>query len=87
MIMGKKVIYQIPKHFFRHSLSSFQTNYSYKRRGVIKPIPERIWDNRFMAFEEGAKNSNLNYTTFEIVSGSGFYPGMLIRETKYASGM
>lgn len=62
-------------------------NYSYKRRGVIKPIPERIWDNRFMAFEEGAKNSNLNYTTFEIVSGSGFYPGMLIRETKYASGM
>lgn len=53
----------------------------YKRVGVIKPIKGRIWDNRFMAeFEEENSSGSLMATEFEIVSGSGFYPSMLIRE-------
>lgn len=59
---------------------------SYKRKGVIKPNPKMIWDDRYMAVEEEADNAGLNYTTFDIVSGSGFYPGMLVREIKYTSG-
>lgn len=54
----------------------------YSRKGIIKPIKEKIWDNRYMAeFEEGY-NSSIQGTSFEIVSGKGFYPGMLIREIK-----
>lgn len=55
---------------------------SYKRVGVIKPVAGKIWDNRFMAVEEGAENATLGFTTFEKVSGGDFYPGMLIREIK-----
>ena len=58
-------------------------NISYQRKGVIKPVVNKIWDNRYMAVEEEAVNANLNYTTFEVVSGSGFYPGMLVREIKF----
>ena len=54
---------------------------SYNRKGIIKPTG-KIWDNRFMAVEEGAENATLGYTTFEKVSGGDFYPGMLIREIK-----
>ena len=53
---------------------------SYKRVGVITPDPDLIWDNRYMAVEEGAPNSLLGKTTFHIVSGSAPMPGMLIRE-------
>lgn len=52
----------------------------YKRVGVIKPIGNMIWDNRFMAIEEGAYGANLGCTTFKKVSGGDFYPGMLIRQ-------
>ena len=52
----------------------------YKRVGVIKPVPTLIWDNRYMAVEEGATNSSLGCTTFKKVSGGNFFPGMLIRE-------
>jgi len=55
----------------------------YKRVGAIKPVKNKIWDNRYMAVEEEAENADLNYTTFEVLSGSGFYPGMLIREIKF----
>lgn len=55
---------------------------TYKRVGVIEPVADKIWDNRYMATEEGARNSELNATTFRRISGSGFYPGMLIREIK-----
>ena len=55
---------------------------TYQRKGIIKPVPKKIWDNRYMASEEGADNASLPYTTFVIVSGSGFTPGMLIREVK-----
>ena len=55
---------------------------SFKRVGVIRPVKDKIWDNRFMATEEEAENSTLGSTTFEKVSGSDFYPGMLVREIK-----
>lgn len=54
----------------------------YKRVGIIKPVKNLIWDNRFMAEEEGAATATLGYTTFIKESGSNFLPGMLIREIK-----
>lgn len=53
---------------------------TYRRVAVIKPEKGMIWDNRFMAEEEGAVGSTLEYTTFTQVSGGKIYPGMLIRE-------
>lgn len=52
----------------------------YKRVGVIKPVADLIWDNRYMAEEEGVAASALGCTTFKKVSGGEFFPGMLIRE-------
>lgn len=53
----------------------------YKRVGIVKPVKDKIWDNRFMAeFEEENEGSTRTETEFEVVSGSGFYPGMLLRE-------
>lgn len=52
----------------------------YNRVGVIEAIPNLIWDNRFMAVEEGAQGASLGYTTFRKVSGKDFAKGMLIRE-------
>ena len=52
----------------------------YNRVGVIAPVPNRIWDNRFMAEEEGAPGATLGYTTFKKVSGKDFVRGMLIKE-------
>ena len=54
----------------------------YKRVGIIKPISGKIWDNRYMADLEGTKESQLDATYFEKVSGNEFYKGMLIREIK-----
>lgn len=54
--------------------------HKYNRVGVIEPIENLIWDNRFMAVEEGAKGATLGYTTFRKVSGKDFSKGMLIRE-------
>lgn len=54
----------------------------YKKVGEIKPISGMIWDNRYMAKEEGAAGAELGHTTFKKVSGRNFYPGMLIREIK-----
>lgn len=54
----------------------------YKRVAVIKPIKSLIWDNRYMAAEEGASNATLGYTTFKKVSGGEMFPGMLVREAK-----
>lgn len=36
-------------------------SHKYKKVGEIQPIEGQIWDNRFMATEEGAVGSNLNY--------------------------
>lgn len=52
----------------------------YKRVGIIKPVADLIWDNRYMAEEEGVAASALGFTTFKKVSGGDFFPGMLIRE-------
>ncbi|MEG1717456.1 MAG: hypothetical protein RRX93_01320 [Bacteroidales bacterium] len=54
----------------------------YKKVGNIKPIRGEIWDNRCMAFEEQAKGAERTTTAFKILSGSGFSPGMLIRQIK-----
>jgi hypothetical protein len=54
----------------------------YKRRGIIRAVKGKIWDNRFMATEEKAENASLGFTTFEKVSGGDFYQGMLVRELK-----
>ncbi len=56
--------------------------HSYKRVGVIQPINNLIWDNRFMAEEEGAMGATLGKTSFKKLSGGDFYPGMLIREIR-----
>lgn len=53
---------------------------SYVRKGIIKPIKGKIWDNRYMAEFEKDYNKSIEGTSFKIISGSGFYPGMLIRE-------
>jgi hypothetical protein len=55
---------------------------TYKRVGLIKPVKDKIWDNRFMADEEKTTEAALDGTLFEKISGKDFYPGMLIRETK-----
>lgn len=54
----------------------------YERVGIIRPVKGAIWDNRYMAKEEGAENANLGVTTFERVSGKDFDQGMLVREIK-----
>lgn len=54
----------------------------FKRVGIIEPIKNLIWDNRYMALEEGAPGSTLGFTTFRRVSGNDFAKGMLIREMK-----
>lgn len=52
----------------------------YERVGIIKPLSGRpIWDNRYMADDEDA-DAKLGFTEFEKISGSDFFPGMLIRE-------
>ena len=56
---------------------------SYNRVGVIRPIQGKIWDNRFMAeFEEENEGNTRTATEFEIISGDGFYPGLLLRQMK-----
>lgn len=53
---------------------------AYQHVGEIKPVKDKIWDNRFMANFDHEKGSELEYTIFEVISGKGFLPGMLIRE-------
>ena len=55
----------------------------YKKVGEIKPVKNKIWDNRYMALEDGAPNSELAGTTFKVTSGRNLYPGLLIREIKF----
>lgn len=52
----------------------------YKRIAVIKPVPNRIWDNRFMAAEELAYGADFGATTFIKVSGGEILPGHLVRQ-------
>ena len=56
--------------------------FTYTRKGVLRPDGKSIWDNRYMASEEQAMGSELNATTFKVVTDLGIEPGMLIREIK-----
>lgn len=58
-------------------------SHKYNRVGIIEPIKNLIWDNRFMAVEEGAPGATLGVTTFRTVSGKDFSKGMLIREISH----
>ncbi|MCQ2329184.1 MAG: hypothetical protein MJZ93_01335 [Paludibacteraceae bacterium] len=57
---------------------------SYTRKAVIKPVADKIWDNRCMAVEEMAENATLNATEFTCTFGSvsAILPGMIVREIK-----
>lgn len=54
----------------------------YQRVGIVKPIKDCIWDNRFMADLEEAVGANFQYTAFKTVSGRKFEPGLLLRQLK-----
>lgn len=54
----------------------------YKRVGTIVPVPGMIWDNRFMALEEGAPGANLKASTFKLKSGKVPYEGLFVRQIK-----
>lgn len=54
----------------------------YKRVATVKPVPNKIWDNRFMAVEEGAYGATFGYTTFRKSGGGDIYPGLLVRQIK-----
>ena len=53
---------------------------TYNRVGIVSPIEGKIWDNRYMADEEDTPLSKLKATTFKVIKGKNFYPGMVIRE-------
>lgn len=52
----------------------------YKRIAVVKPIANKIWDNRFMAVEEKAYGATFGATTFKKESGGDIMPGHLLRQ-------
>lgn len=54
----------------------------YKRIGTIVPVKNKIWDNRYMALEEGAVGADLSATSFVVKSGKKPYPGTLVRQIK-----
>lgn len=54
----------------------------YKRVGIVKPVKNDIWDNRYMAHLEEAEDSDLNGTKFKKISKVQLFPGMLIRQIK-----
>lgn len=52
----------------------------YKQIAIVKPIENKIWDNRFMAHEENAYGADFGATAFTKVSGGEIYPGLLLRQ-------
>lgn len=52
----------------------------YKRVGVVTPVAGRIWDNRFMAAEEGAVGSEFTATAFKVKSGKRPETGHFVRQ-------
>jgi hypothetical protein len=55
---------------------------SYRRVGLIKPVRDKIWDNRYLSDADGFAGADLEVTEFTKVSGGDFYQGLLIREIK-----
>lgn len=57
---------------------------TYKKVGEIEPISGKIWDNRYMALEDGSPNADLDGTYFKVIKGArNIYPGLLIREIRF----
>lgn len=56
---------------------------TYRHIADLKPVKEHIWDNRYNAVIEDAKDANLNATLFKKTGGGEILPGMLIIEGKY----
>lgn len=54
----------------------------YNRVGVISPVAGKIWDNRYMAYEEGAEGADLKYSTFKVKSGKTPSLGLFVRQLK-----
>lgn len=48
-------------------------NNNYRRVGMIEPIANKIWNNRYMAAEEGAINAELEGTFFNVISCNNLY--------------
>lgn len=71
------------KYEVLESIETSDGTMKYKRVGVIKPVEDKIWDNRYMAFEDGAPNSDMKGTYFKVTNGHDLYPGLLIREIKF----
>ena len=71
------------KYEILESVESSDGTMMYKRVGTLKPVDDKIWDNRYMALEDGAPNSGLEGTYFKVTNGHDLYPGLLIREIKF----
>ncbi|MBQ8223361.1 MAG: hypothetical protein IJZ87_08490 [Bacteroidales bacterium] len=71
------------KYEVLESVETSDGTMKYKRVGVIKPVDNMIWDNRYMALEDGAQNSDMKGTYFKVTNGHDLYPGLLIREIKF----
>lgn len=56
---------------------------TYKHIADLKPVKGQIWDNRYNAVIEDAKDANLNATLFKKTGGGEILPGMLIIEGRY----
>ncbi len=56
---------------------------TYKYIATVKPVKNKVWDNRYNAVKEQGTGSDLTYTTFKKVSGGEILPGMLLVEGKY----
>jgi hypothetical protein len=54
----------------------------YERVGIIQPVKDKIWDNRYLSVDEGFDGAAFGITEFVKISGDDFYTGMLIREIK-----
>lgn len=68
----------------RRELDSQTNRTRYKYVATLKPVKNKIWDNRYNAGEENPEDAGLSYTLFEKVSAVGeILPGMLLIEGKY----
>lgn len=56
----------------------------YKRIGLIKPVKNRIWDNRFNALIENDRDGEISGTLFKLsgAAATEIMPGMLVRQVE-----
>ena len=71
------------KYEVLESVETSDGTMKYKRVGTLRPVEDKIWDNRYMALEDGAPNSELEGPYFKVTNGHDLYPGLLIREIKF----